>query len=68
MKALFAFIGMAVVILALIEINERRKAKKKSDISFQPSDCKKEQSETENCSDCSLMEICDKSSKSTDAQ
>ena len=51
---------MAVVILALIEINERRKAKKKSDISFQPSDCKKEQSETENCSDCSLIDICEK--------
>ena len=57
---------MAVGILTLIEVNERRKAKKKSDISFQPSDCKKEQSETENCSDCSLMEICEK--KSTDAQ
>ena len=66
MKALFAFILMAVGILTLIEVNERRKAKKKSDISFQPSDCKKEQSETENCSDCSLMEICEK--KSTDAQ
>ena len=66
MKALIAFILMAVGILTLIEVNERRKAKKKSDISFQPSDCKKEQSETENCSDCSLMEICEK--KSTDAQ
>ena len=66
MKALIAFILMAIGILTLIEVNERRKAKKKSDISFQPSDCKKEQSETENCSDCSLMEICEK--KSTDAQ
>ena len=66
MKALIAFILMAVGILTLIEVNERRKAKKKSDISFQPSDCKKEQSETENCSDCGLMEICEK--KSTDAQ
>ncbi len=66
MKALIAFILMAVGILTLIEVNERRKAKKKSDISFQPSDCKKEQSETENCSDCSLMEICEK--KTTDAQ
>jgi len=66
MKALIAFILMAVGILTLIEVNERVKAKKKSDISFQPSDCKKEQSETENCSDCSLMEICEK--KSTDAQ
>ena len=54
MKALFAFIGMAVVILALIEINERRKAKRPQE------DCPKEQSETENCSDCSLIDICEK--------
>lgn len=60
MKALFAFIGMAVVILALIEINERHKAKHTKE------ECPKEQSETENCSDCSLMEICEK--KTTDAQ
>jgi len=60
MKALFAFIGMAVVILALIEINERRKAKHKKE------DCPKEQSDSSVCTDCSLMEICEK--KSTDAQ
>ena len=29
MKELIAFIGMAIVIAVLIEINERRKAKKK---------------------------------------
>ena len=58
MKALFAFIGMAVVILALIEINERRKAKRPQE------DCLKEQSETENCSDCSLAEICEKKANS----
>ena len=67
MKALIAFIVMAVGILALIEINERIKAKKKqSAISTQPSDCPQEKSETENCSDCSLIEICEK--KSTDAR
>ena len=60
MKALFAFIGMAVMILALIEINERRKAKRPKE------ECPKEQSETENCSDCSLIDICEK--KSTDAR
>ncbi len=52
---------MAVVILALIEINERRKAKRPKE------ECPKEQSETENCSDCSLMEVCDKKEKSTPA-
>ena len=65
MKALFAFIGMAVVILALIEINERRKAKKNPDTgtpeSRNPEDCEKKQA----CSECGLVELCDKSSKST---
>jgi hypothetical protein len=54
MKALIAFIGMAVVILALIEINERRKAKRKKE------DCPKEQSDASACTDCSLVELCDK--------
>ena len=56
MKALFAFIGMAVVILALIEINERRKAKHKKE------DCPKEQSASSSCTDCSLIDICEKKS------
>lgn len=60
MKALLAFIGMAVAILALIEINERIKAKR-----HPKEDCPKEQSETVACSDCSLMDICEK--KPTDA-
>ena len=63
MKALFAFIGMAVVILALIEINERRKAKKNPDagipVSREPEDCK----ENEDCSGCGLMEVCEKEKK-----
>ena len=60
MKALLAFIGMAVVILTLIEINERRKAKK-SEIESQKSkeDCKKEQA----CSECGLVDICEKEEK-----
>jgi CRISPR/Cas system-associated exonuclease Cas4 (RecB family) len=61
MKALIAFIVMALGILTLIEINERRKAKK-SKVESQKSkeDCPKEQSESETCSDCSLAEICEK--------
>ena len=57
MKALIVFIVMAAVILVLIEINERIKAKRPKE------DCPKEQSETENCSDCSLIEICEKEKK-----
>ena len=60
MKALIAFIVMAVAILALIEINERVKAKRNrdSDIpeSRNPEDCKKEQA----CSECGVVELCDK--------
>ena len=62
MKALIAFIGMAVVILVLIEINERIKAKKKTDkpVSQDPKDC----AETA-CTDCSLAELCEKEEKKT---
>ena len=60
MKALVAFIGMAVVILVLIEINERIKAKKKTGLpnSQDPKDC----TDTA-CTDCSLMDICNKEEK-----
>ena len=54
MKALIAFIVMAVGILTLIEINERRKAKRKKE------DCPKEQSDASACTDCSLVELCEK--------
>lgn len=57
MKALIAFIVMALVILTLIEINERRKAKKPKN------DCPQEQSETANCSDCELVDVCEKEKK-----
>ncbi len=60
MKELIAFIGMAIVIAVLIEINERRKAKKKqTEVSSQPSDCKKEQA----CAECGLVDICEKEDK-----
>lgn len=58
MWALIAFISLGVVIAALIEINERIKAKRKIE------DCKQEQPSNEDCSACELMSICDK--KSTD--
>ena len=66
MKALIAFIVMAIAILTLIEINERRKAKKSRDletsISLDPKDCKDQQA----CSECGLVDLCEK--KSTAAQ
>ena len=54
MKALIAFVVMALVILTLIEINERIKAKKPKD------DCTREQKETAACEGCGLLEVCDK--------
>ena len=45
---------MALVIAVLIEFNERRKAKRKKE------DCSKEQSDASACTDCSLVELCDK--------
>ncbi len=62
MWALIAFIALGVVVAALIEINERIKAKRKKE------DCPKDSPDNQACTDCSLLEICDKSSKSTDAQ
>jgi len=56
MKALIAFIVMALAILTLIEINERIKAKKKKE------DCPKEQPDSSACTDCSLMDVCEKKS------
>lgn len=64
MKALFAFIGMAVVILALIEINERRKAKKaKGEGLEDKNDCPPEKAEQGDCSGCGLMELCEREKK-----
>ena len=57
MKELIAFIIMAIVIAVLIEINERRKAKRKKE------DCPKEQSDVSACTDCSLVDICEKEKK-----
>ena len=57
MKALIAFIVMAAIILTLIEINERIKAKRKKE------DCPKEQPDSSACTDCSLIDICEKEKK-----
>jgi hypothetical protein len=70
MKALIAFIGMAAVIIALIEFNERRKKRQ----SNSPQDgLAGEAGLTSNseavcdtaCTDCSLLDICDKDKKTT---
>ena len=67
MKALIAFIGMALVIIVLIEINERIKAKRarntdKSE-SLNPEDCQKENPEQEDCSGCGLIDVCEREEK-----
>ena len=69
MKALIAFIVMALVIVVLIEINERRKAKKASKTPSIPlkgedtdEDCKK-QTDGGDCSGCGLIDVCEKEEK-----
>ena len=57
MKALLAFIIMAALIVALIEINERIKAKKPKE------DCTRETKETAACQECGLLDICTKEDK-----
>ena len=54
MWALIAFIALGVVVTALIEINERKKAKKKID------NCTQEKAGEEACSDCGLVSVCEK--------
>ena len=58
MKALLAFIVMAVLILALIEINERIKAKRPKQA------CPPDKSDQNDCSGCGLIEVCEKKEKS----
>ena len=56
MWALIAFIALGIVVAALIEINERIKAKRKIE------DCKQEQPSNEDCSACELLSVCEKKS------
>jgi len=55
---------MAVVVLSLIEINERIKAKRTRDTgvpeSPNPEDCDKNPSDTEACAECGLQSVCEK--------
>lgn len=66
MKALLAFIIMAAVIVTLIEINERIKAKKSPTNEAEPlkeDECKINEPGQEDCSGCGLIEICEKEEK-----
>lgn len=56
MWALIAFIGLGIVVATLIEVNERRKAKRKID------DCTQKEAGDEACSACELMSVCEKKS------
>ena len=64
---------MALVIVVLIEINERIKAKRKPSIDSSPKGreeaCPPEHSAQEDCSACALIDICEKEEKKcTDVQ
>ena len=63
MKALIAFIVMAVGILALIEINERIKKKRNRDTGVPESRDPKNCTDTEDCSGCGLIDACEKKSR-----
>ena len=58
MKELIAFIVMALVIAVLIEFNERRKKKRNQESGVRSQDCPDTA-----CTDCSLLDICDKDKK-----
>ena len=68
MKALIAFIVMALVILTLIEINERVKKRKsnspKDGLTGEAGLTSNSEAVCESsCTDCSLLDICDKDKK-----
>ena len=60
MWALIAFIVMAVVILTLIEINERIKAKRPPS---SKDDCERMKADDEACNSCSLHAVCEENDK-----
>lgn len=62
MWALIAFIILGVVVAALIEINERIKAKRPKE------NCPQQKAGSEVCTDCSLIDVCEKSNGTTDAR
>ena len=68
MKALIAFIVMAILVLTLIEINERVKKSKaeRQKTAAEPlkdEECQKEKSGQEDCSGCGLIDVCEKEEK-----
>lgn len=57
MKALIAFIVLALLVLTLIEINERIKAKRK----LADENCPQPKGAgSEDCSECALIDVCEK--------
>jgi hypothetical protein len=64
MWALIAFIGLGVLVAALIEINERIKAKKaKGERQDAKEACLKPEVRAEDCSACELISVCEKEEK-----
>ena len=64
MKALIAFAVMAVLVLTLIEINERIKAKRKPQDPKTPQNEDCEKNTDGDCSACELISVCDKKAES----
>ena len=64
MWALIAFIALGIVTATLIEVNERIKAKKQKETGI-PSAQEPENCAETACTDCKLMDICDKEEKQT---
>lgn len=54
MEALIAFIVLGVIVATLIEVNERRKAKKGNE------NCPPQKAGSEDCSACELLSVCEK--------
>ena len=64
MWALIAFIGLGVVVAALIEINERIKAKKASgEKHAAKEECQQKKPSNEDCASCELISVCEKEEK-----
>ena len=64
MWALIAFIGLGVVVAALIEINERIKAKRASgERQVAKEECQQQKPSDEDCASCELISVCEKGEK-----
>ena len=67
MKALIAFIILGLIVLTLTEINERLKAKRAKEHPelAAGNQQKKDDSCVEACTECGLLEVCEKEEKGT---